>query len=127
MNILVIWKALVEFDQISFFEFVLEDDTLLQIDNFHNYVSQKASFQWQSQTDFLKVLFSKNMHPDKIKFSETDFVSNLKCLEQTSMKMGLHLFGHVSHSVKSEWSSQFLTKRFNLVVQIASPYIQILK
>ena len=57
MNILVIWKAFVEFDQISFFEFVLEDATLLQIDNFHNYVRQKASFQWQSQTDFLKVLF----------------------------------------------------------------------
>src|SRR6218665_1228775 len=60
----------VELDQISFFEFVLEDVTLLQIDNFHNYVSQKASFQSQSQTDSLKVLFSKNMHPDKIKFSE---------------------------------------------------------
>ena len=35
MNILVIWKAFVEFDQISFFEFVLEDATGLQIDNFH--------------------------------------------------------------------------------------------
>ena len=97
----------VEFDQIPFFEFVLEDATLslLQIDNFHNYVSQKASFQWQSKKDFLKVFFSKNMHPDKIEFSETDFGWNLKwCLEQTSMEMGLQLFGCVSHSVKSEWS-----------------------
>ena len=30
-------KAFVEFDQISFFEFVPEDATLLQINNFHNY------------------------------------------------------------------------------------------
>jgi len=35
MNILVIWKAFVEFDQISFLEFVLEDVTGMEIDKFH--------------------------------------------------------------------------------------------
>jgi len=51
MNILVIWKAFVEFYQISFLEFVLEEVTvayILQIDYFHNLylgLSQEVSFQ----------------------------------------------------------------------------------
>jgi len=32
---IVIGKAFVEFDKISFFEFVLEEVTVLQIDHFH--------------------------------------------------------------------------------------------
>jgi len=45
------WKAFVEFNKISFYEFVLQDVAELQIDNFH-YVSQNLSFTWQSETDF---------------------------------------------------------------------------
>src|SRR6218665_3588740 len=41
------------------------------------YVKSEGMFSMTESNGCLKVLFSKNMHPDKIKFSETDFVGNL--------------------------------------------------